>query len=584
MRWLIFLFVQLLSAADYAIVFIHLGPSLPPYASVAIQQARLFNPDCPIYLVANGEAVANFSVPEVHLVPTESLAKSGSHEAFIREARERGFWRYVVERFFYLEELMSQHRLENVFHLENDVMLYANLNQMLPIFEKNYSGMIGATFDNDERCIAGMIYVSNLSPLSKFVQFAASHQETDMALLGQFRKAHHKQFIDHLPIVIPSYGKEHPLETNNGKKALNSTDYSNHFDEFLSLFDAAALGQYVGGIDPIHADHDPGFVNESCVFNPSYFKIGWERDSLGREIPILYFQNEKCPINNLHIHSKNLSAFSSLNEQINPTIEPPPPPEKASFPLSTDPIDVIIYATEKERQTLDLAIESVQMHVQNLGRIIVISPIPLTQKAEWFDPQLFPFSKETVLAELFPSDIYNRKRWAVQPRNPLNSILAHLIRLYAGQVIPQLSPNVLVLEPNVIFLNRVDLIEEGAPLFHSRGKQIKSHVALGKRLLPSYFMGEYNEISHFVLMQRPILDDLFDHLGGEPWKAICRKMDKENGFSALSLYGNFALQRTEQARLRALKWKAVFDPFSLSKYEKEGCVYVQIAPPGSKDI
>ena len=43
----------------YSIVFVHLRPKLPPYIFDAINQARMFNPKCNIYLIANRRAWTN---------------------------------------------------------------------------------------------------------------------------------------------------------------------------------------------------------------------------------------------------------------------------------------------------------------------------------------------------------------------------------------------------------------------------------------------------------------------------------------------------------------------------------------------
>jgi len=77
------------------------------------------------------------------------------------------------------------------------------------------------------------------------------------------------------------------------------------------LFDGAAIGQYLGGVDPRNQKSKPGFINESCVFNPSRFLFEWIKDDKGREIPYAIFKDCKYRINNLHIHSKNLAKFKS---------------------------------------------------------------------------------------------------------------------------------------------------------------------------------------------------------------------------------------------------------------------------------
>ena len=148
------------------LVFVHIGEKLPDYLPVAIEQAKIFNPGCPVYVIGNEKALKKLHKDFWDLcipVEIESLPKSRPHKKFLKNCRSsRGkndFWIVTTERFFYLESLMKQYRLSNVFHLETDVMLYADLEQLLPVFKRHYPRQIGATFDNDDRCIAGFLYI-----------------------------------------------------------------------------------------------------------------------------------------------------------------------------------------------------------------------------------------------------------------------------------------------------------------------------------------------------------------------------------------------------------------------------------------
>lgn len=311
-----------IAAYAHSIVFVHIGSSIPDYLSIALQQARLFNKECPIYVIGNEEAFKScpFVFDEtIHCISCESLARSQSHCKFVNSSRLdkkafEGFWTFTSERFFYLEELVQKYQLTNVFHLENDIMLYVDLARLLPVFQQNYCGMIGATFDNDMRGIPGFVYISDLEPLSQFTQLMgdlARAGKNDMEMLQEFKNRYHGVYIKHLPIVIPQYSVDYGLKNELHQVAKCPEFFFQHFDHFGSVFDAAAIGQYLGGISPRNGPMIPGFINESCFFNPSYFLFQWEKDSEGRLIPYLLYKNEKYPINNLHIHSKNLFPFFS---------------------------------------------------------------------------------------------------------------------------------------------------------------------------------------------------------------------------------------------------------------------------------
>lgn len=327
LTFLLFLFFHLIQtsfiqANGYSIVFIHIGEQLPSHLETAICQARLFNEQCQILLVANQQVLAN--LPEkiqqknVVTVPCESLNITPEHVAFRKVGRPKGFWVYTSERFLYLYDLMAQYQLENVFHLENDNMLYVNLEELLPIFQTAYPG-IAATFDNDTRAVAGFIYISNPQIMQSLASFFAAKRKrgNDMEILALYknRKGSTIQEIDHLPIIPTSYAEDHVLKNRQGKSVKNPEKFHNHIDQFQSLFDAAAIGQYLGGGDIYyHPQLKPGFINESCIFNPSFFTFEWKDDCQGRSVPYAIYNHQPYRINNIHVHSKQLHLFASIKD------------------------------------------------------------------------------------------------------------------------------------------------------------------------------------------------------------------------------------------------------------------------------
>lgn len=322
------IFLLITSALQaHSIVFIHIGPELPTHLSVAVDQARLFNERCPIFLIANEIAIRN-TAPEllinnVSFITCESLASSTAHTKFRNHPGHdmglSGFWRYTSERFFYLEELIRQYNLTDVFHLESDIMLYTNLDDLLPVFKKHYNEMIGATFENDSRCVPGFLYIPNLTPIEALIDFFphyANMNQSDMETLALFKDQYHKKFIDHLPIVVSEYALLHPLKAQVKDQASKEPQcYSNHIDDFEAIFDGAAWGIYLAGWDSrFHLATGPGIISKYNVFDPSFFKIEWSVDSRGRKKPLAVYQGKKIPILNLHITNKSMiKHFHSLN-------------------------------------------------------------------------------------------------------------------------------------------------------------------------------------------------------------------------------------------------------------------------------
>lgn len=320
LRLALFLFMAT-ALFGQSFVFVHIGPNMPAYLASAIRQVRLFNKEWPIYVIAPKDELKKLPSGLFHTsVPIETVPISPEHERFHAEGVQSGFWRYTTERFFYLESFIKQNEMKDVFHLENDIMLYCDVSKMLPVFQTYYRGMIGGTFDNDTRCIAGFVYISGSAPLEKFVRYVAEMARfgaNDMILLGNFRNAYHRVYAEYLPVILPNY--DLPFQNALGSKARNPALYYTCFEQFGSIFDAAAFGQYIGGNDPIHPKARPGFISESSIFNPSLFGFEWEKDDEGRQVPYVSYKDQRCRLNNLHVHCKNLGAFSSLNSQM-PTL------------------------------------------------------------------------------------------------------------------------------------------------------------------------------------------------------------------------------------------------------------------------
>jgi hypothetical protein len=562
-RSFLFLFLILsnwLGASDYSIAFVHVGPRLPKYLPDALAQARLFNKSCPIYLIADPEALASLdeTAHQITLISSHLLNETPHHRQFTQKINLSGLFRYASERFFYLEEFMSTFGVHTVFHMENDVMLYADLEQLLPLFLQLYPGKMAATFDSDKRCIPGLIYFSDANTLQKLTQFIASRAETgkaDMEFISDFKDLN-RDCSDYLPIVPSSYAATYPLANALREKAKNPALFSNYFSNFQSIFDAACLGQYWGGIDPIHSNSRPGFINETCFFNPQYLQFEWREDEEGRQVPFAAHDGASFRINNLHIHCKNLQLFSSLNKTPPAPPRGPDPLKKITYSFTSDPIDVVIVCDPKDRPHLESCIQGIRQNGEKIGNITVVSEAKFTDSAHWYDEKNFPFSPSAIAAEKFSGNRLEATRFLYSPHSQAKPIFHQLIKLYAPLTIPGLSPNVLVLDANTIFLKPVAFLSESnEPLI---GPLIKTSASNLSHLLPSV-QSKTSRTAHQMLFQRCVLEDFFEQLenfhGMKPWKAIVRCIDDVNqpGFSGFAVYDHFMKLRTDQGKIRPLQ-------------------------------
>jgi len=306
----------------YRVVFIHLGKNLPSYVPIALSQARSFCPTAEIILIINREFFENEQLQELAtVIYTEEIQKTPEHEYFITTSRldkefREGFWYYTTERLLYLDDLISQYDLKNTFHLENDNLIYVDLEELLFVFTNNYPG-IAVPFESDTRGFANFMFVANkhsIHALACHLSHHADSGQSEMMLINTFKMAFGHNYIDHLPTIMKEYADDHVLTSASGTRCtVDPIHFFKNIEDFRSLFDGCAYGQYFGGVDPRNGPEGAGFINQEAIFNVSLMNFIWQADVLGRVIPYAIYRDRKFRINNLHVHSKNLKRLATVD-------------------------------------------------------------------------------------------------------------------------------------------------------------------------------------------------------------------------------------------------------------------------------
>jgi Family of unknown function (DUF6492) len=256
--------------------------------------------------------------------------------------------------------------------------------------------------------------------------------------------------------------------------------------------------------------------------------------------------------------------------------------EKIHYPLTNDPIDVVILAHPKDTETLGYCIKGIRENCMNLRRVIVVSSIRLSDECEWFNEKNFPFSLNDVVLAIGREDENKAKKYFHHHWRPPGWYLQQLLKLYAPFVIPDISSNVLVLDADTIFMNPVNFLNgSNGGLFcvsHLRPKQ--RYLKFAERLIPDYKKTKGYSICHHMLFQKPILEHLFytveKHHKNVFWKAFCYAVDlgRNKGASEYEVYFNFALNHSDQVEIRELKWKNSHDLKKADSYKKAGYHFV----------
>ena len=303
---------------NYNIVLVHLGDDFFDYILDNINQLLCFENEN-INLVISKKHLNNLSSvkDKINIIFLEELNKNSNYINFLKNTRldssfRGGFWKFATERFYVIECVINQYNMENVYHFENDVMVYFNMNEYNNILSEKYD--IGLILDNDSRCIPSFIFIKDSFSISKMNEYIMNNTNNfnDMQMLAAFFQNNTEISCLTLPVIPSSYIENNELINSVGWRVKNNEIYSNDFNLFNSVFDGAAMGQYLGGVDKRNDSRNTvGFINESSVYCVNKFDYVWELDEKNRKILYIIYNNEKIKVNNLHIHSKELNKFKS---------------------------------------------------------------------------------------------------------------------------------------------------------------------------------------------------------------------------------------------------------------------------------
>lgn len=143
------------------VICIHRGDF--PYLPFVLGQAEMANPDSPIILI--GDQTDNV-VPMVNQVPIDRHWEEAARldPVYRRQSpRPTDPELFCLSRWFVLRDYMRANGLEQVFHLESDVMLYADVNQ-----EHRHWFQYDLTMVRS--CFGGSMFVNGLAGLDELCQ------------------------------------------------------------------------------------------------------------------------------------------------------------------------------------------------------------------------------------------------------------------------------------------------------------------------------------------------------------------------------------------------------------------------------
>ena len=171
------------------IIIVALG-IIPEYLDDCINQINLTQKNHTIHLIKNRSS--NYTNDNCLIVNVENIPISKKHSYFIKKSKlvnkkfRNYFWRYSTERLYVIDDYINAKNLNDVIHIETDVLLYQDLELIMPIL-KNFD--FACVRDSAIRVIGSIIYIKDKKVSEKISSIANDYiNENDMIILHQIEK------------------------------------------------------------------------------------------------------------------------------------------------------------------------------------------------------------------------------------------------------------------------------------------------------------------------------------------------------------------------------------------------------------
>ena len=295
-----------------SLVLIHLGETLiPDYTFDNLKILQKLNSKITIYFIANNhnEAFFHFQIKQLNLnidylifIPLEKIPQSELTKDFIINNKydktfRKAFWLNTTYRFFVLTDFISYADIENIIHLENDYILFCDPLQIINCCKNLKDFMVPLDIN---RAIPGIVWIKNSNIANKLIEFILLNYDlNDMVSLGNFVNSNDDS--GSFPTLPPEYSTKYNIDHKR---------FSEFYTDFNALFDAAAIGQFLGGVHRLNDPNDTIFFqNENSHLKLKVNDILWHVIN-EKNVPHFLYDNKSYRILGLHIHSKNVSTFS----------------------------------------------------------------------------------------------------------------------------------------------------------------------------------------------------------------------------------------------------------------------------------
>jgi hypothetical protein len=280
------------TAAD--IILVHSGNTFPIYINDCIEILKIYGFN--IHLIIESKFHKNITANrDIKTIDINDIIDYRYTQYSIKNydmSFRDSFYKRTSSRFFIIDNYAKKYQIESFFHIENDIALFSNLINIKQYLETSTYD-IAIIMDSPVRCVPSLIWYKNSIASTRLGNYIYNHNYVDdMKNLAIFFHQNRNTVIN-LPIT--------PLEIIDTQHNIN---FSSIYPEILSIFDGAAIGQYLYGTDQSNSiKSGSGFINETCVVDYSKFDI------YNKPEPYIRLNSFEVKINNLHMHCKNLKQL-----------------------------------------------------------------------------------------------------------------------------------------------------------------------------------------------------------------------------------------------------------------------------------
>lgn len=289
-------------------MYVYLG-EYPDYVLTNIERTRKIFPT--IKIVLSGSRYPDtswldrFEVKFFLYIPDREFNAKFNFGEFEPSFRN-GYWKSTVERLVAISNYQEKFQNESVLHIESDVIVFSNL----PIADILSIRKLAWTRFSENADIASLLYSPNFSTarqLKKMIMAELINTGlSDMEILFKVRQ-NLKDDFEVLPTTNVNFPQLAPIPCNDPNSSSSVVS-----QKFAGIFDGAALGSWICGIDPRNKFgftkiHSRDLIDGKVwLVDPS---IGTYDFNSKSELE-LNVDGRKICIYNLHIHSKNRKLLS----------------------------------------------------------------------------------------------------------------------------------------------------------------------------------------------------------------------------------------------------------------------------------